>query len=318
MEGTFSNTSFERGFGIFQKIADKQFDVVNNNCLRLFMLNTENKKFNYDELYEYLLPNIARYVFDRRKIAEVSQDTQRMYTILSEAVAHLREIAENEDKGAGGELGEILLYLFLEQDLKAPKLFSKVELKTSGQDYVKGSDGIHFKFRTNDAGNKILQLVVGEAKIQNDLDAGIKSAFASIHTYLTENVQDRNLLDTHLAAQLVSEDEAAEIKKYILEVPRKKKETIFGIFIGYSTTYKGETDDNDAYDINIASENTNQVLAKLDTIIGQINHYGISNYQFNFYFLPFHDAFNDRKNIMKQIKGQNLHFSIGKGAANHE
>jgi Domain of unknown function (DUF1837). len=219
MESAFNNTSFEQGFGVFQKISEQTVDVVNSNYLRLFMLNTENKRFNYDELYEYLLPNIVRYVFDRKKISEVNQNPQKMYTILSEAVAHLRSIAENNDKGAGGELGEILLYLFLEQDLMAPKLFSKVELKTSGQDYVKGSDGIHFKFRTNPDGKKILQLVIGEAKIQNSLDAGIKSAFESINTYLTENMQDRNLLDTHLMNQLVDEVEAAEIKNYIISIP---------------------------------------------------------------------------------------------------
>lgn len=317
MEAALKNTSFDNGFGIFKKLSELSVDVVNNNYLRLFMLNTENKRFNYDELYEYLLPNIARYVFNRRKIAEIDQNPQRAYTVLCEAVAHLREIAENGDKGAGGELGEILLYLFLEQDLKAPKLFSKVELKTSGQDYIKGSDGIHFKFRTNVDGKKILQLVVGEAKMQNDLDDGIKAAFESINTYIITNTQDRNLLDTHLVNQLVNEQEAIEIKSYILEIPRKKRETIFGIFIGYSIEYKGETDDNDTYDKNVIIENEKQVLAYIDTIINQINKYQISNYQFNFYFLPFHDVQKDRKEIMKQIKEQRPHYNKG-GTQHHE
>lgn len=50
-------TSYSEGFGIFKKVHEQEFDVVNKNYLRLFMLNTENKLFNYDELYEYLLPN---------------------------------------------------------------------------------------------------------------------------------------------------------------------------------------------------------------------------------------------------------------------
>jgi hypothetical protein len=250
-------------------------------------------------------------VFDRRKISEIEQNPQRVYTVLSEAVAHLREIAENGDKGAGGELGEILLYLFLEQDLKAPKLFSKVELKTSKQDYIKGSDGIHFKFRTTEDGKKILQLVIGEAKLQNTLSAGIKAAFESLHTYITTNIQDLNLLDTHLINQFVNEEEAAEIKSYIFEIPRKKRETIFGIFIGYSINYKGENDNNDIYDKNIIIENEKQVLAYVDLIIESINKYHLSNYQFNFYFLPFHDAQKDRKEIMKQIKNQRPHYNKG-------
>lgn len=87
---------------------------------------------------------------------------------------------------------------------------------------------------------KVLQLVIGEAKIQNDLEDGIKAAFASVNTYLTENIQDRNLLDTHLMNQLADEEEADILKEYILSVPRKKKETVFGIFIGYSIDYKGD------------------------------------------------------------------------------
>lgn len=119
-------TSYSDGFGIFNKVAEHEFDVDNKNYLRLFMLNTENKLFNYDELYEYLLPNIARYVFDRKRLAEAEKNPVKQSLILIEAIEHLRKITSDKDRGAGGELGEVLLYLFLEQDLKAPKLFSNV------------------------------------------------------------------------------------------------------------------------------------------------------------------------------------------------
>lgn len=47
-------TSYSEGFGIFNKVSEEEFDVVNKNYLRMFMLNTENKVFNYDELYDYI------------------------------------------------------------------------------------------------------------------------------------------------------------------------------------------------------------------------------------------------------------------------
>lgn len=230
-------TSYSEGFGIFNKVSEEEFDVVNKNYLRMFMLNTENKLFNYDEMYDYILPNITKYVFSRKRFAEIENNPSKQGTIILDALNHLRPIENEADKGAGGELGEILLYLFLEQDLHAPKLFSKVELKTSAKDYVKGSDGIHFKFRTNREGIKILQLVIGEAKIKNELKKGIDEAFESIEKYLSENTQDRNLLDTHLMDQLVDKEEAELIKEYIMAIPRKKKEIVFGIFIGYSINY---------------------------------------------------------------------------------
>lgn len=297
----FKLTSYSDGFGIFNKVSEEEFDVINKNYIRMFMLNTENKLFNYDELYDYILPNVAKYVFSRKKFSEIENNPSKQMTIILEALSHLRPVNSEADKGAGGELGEILLYLFLEQDLQAPKLFSKVELKTSAKDYVKGSDGIHFKFRINGEGKKILQLVIGEAKIKNDLKDGIKEAFESINRYLSENIQDRNLLDTHLMEQLVDKDEADLIKEYITSIPRKKKETVFGIFIGYSIKYKGTAATNDEYDRRVIEENIKQILAVKNHIIDAINNYHVSNYEFNFYFLPFHNAARDRKVIMKSL-----------------
>ena len=297
----FKLTSYSDGFGIFNKVSEEEFDVINKNYIRMFMLNTENKLFNYDELYDYILPNVAKYVFSRKKFSEIENNPSKQMTIILEALSHLRPVNSEADKGAGGELGEILLYLFLEQDLQAPKLFSKVELKTSAKDYVKGSDGIHFKFRINGEGKKILQLVIGEAKIKNDLKDGIKEASESINRYLSENIQDRNLLDTHLMEQLVDKDEADLIKEYITSIPRKKKETVFGIFIGYSIKYKGTAATNDEYDRRVIEENIKQILAVKNHIIDAINNYYVSNYEFNFYFLPFHNAARDRKVIMKSL-----------------
>ena len=298
-------TSYSEGFGIFNKVAEEEFDVINKNYLRMFMLNTENKIFTYDELYDYILSNITKYVFSRKRLAEIANDPIKQGTIILDALSHLRNVNNGQDKGAGGELGEILLYLFLEQDMKAPKLLSKVEFKTNPNEYIKGSDGIHFKFRTKEDGTKVMQLVIGEAKIKNELDQGIHEAFESIEIFLSQNIQDRSLLDTHLMSQLVDENEAIQIKEYITAIPRKKRETIFGIFIGYSINYDGTNDSNDEYDEKVVQENINQILAVIQYIVNKINKYKLSNYEFNFYFLPFNDAARDRRVIMESLKAGN-------------
>ena len=114
-------TSYSDGFGIFHKVSEEEFDVTNKNYLRMFMLNTENKLFNYDELYEFILPNITQYVFSRKKLLEIESDPGKQRTIILDALSHLRSIKNNADKGAGGELGEILLYLFLSLSSKLLK-----------------------------------------------------------------------------------------------------------------------------------------------------------------------------------------------------
>lgn len=295
------NTSSNKGFDIFNKVSEEKFDAVNENTLRMFMLDTNNKLFNYEGMYQYIMENIPNYVFDRKKVNSANGDNHKIGFLYLESLDHFRPINSEEDKGAGGELGEILLYLFLEQDLHAPKLFSKVELKTSSKDYIKGSDGLHFKFRDKTDGTKVMQIVVGEAKIQNELKNGIQSAFESIDAYISNNTQDRILLDTHLLEQYVDEEEASILKEYILGYSKKPLETIFGIFIGYSIDYQGETDSNDEYEEKVIEENIKQVLNMKEKIIDYIKKYKISNYQFEFYFLPFHNAQRDRKVIMKSL-----------------
>ena len=312
----FRNTSFDEGFGIFKQIADESFDVVNENNLKLFMLETENKLFSYDQLYDYVLHNVARYVFNRKKISETESDPIKQQKILFEAIDQLKSVeskeGKNTQKGAGAELGEILLYLFLEQDMRAPKLLSKFELKTNPEDYVKGSDAIHFRFKINADGKKIMQLVVGEAKIYDKIkgtSGALQAAFNSIKTYIDNSCQERALIDTHLMNQFVDAEEAAEIKSFILAVPRPKRETVFGIFIGYTSPYNSETDSNDVYDQKIVEENKQHILSIKQDIINEISRHNISNYQFNFYFLPFHNAAKDRKHIMGLIKKKETRYT---------
>ena len=306
------NTSDAQGFNIFEKLATEEIVCGGqNNFLNIYILKIQNKIFAYDELYEYILNNICEYVFSRRKILDAKAERNKNRRLILDALSHLRAVNSNEDSGAGGELGEILLYLFLEQGLQAPKLFSKIELKTSANDYIKGADGIHFKYRTTNDGKKILQLVIGEAKIKDNLEKAIEDSFVSINKYLQHNGQDIMLIDTHLKDQLIEDDEAEILKKYLLGKGAEETETVFGVFIGYTTNYKGLNDSNDDYKKNVKGSNLTQILKYKDKIRNEIKKHQISNYNFNFYFLPFHDAPRDRKKIMEQLTHKEAKFSFG-------
>ena len=65
-------------------------------------------------------------------------------------------------------LGEILLYIFLEQELDAPKIMSKIELGSSNMDTVSKSDGVHI-LSLNKSGQPFHQLVFGVSHIVGDL-----------------------------------------------------------------------------------------------------------------------------------------------------
>ncbi len=65
-----------------------------------------------------------------------------------------------------------MLYTMLEAYLKAPKLLTKLELKTDPNHYVNGADGVHL-LRIDD---NTFQFVFGESKLYADLNDGIKEA----------------------------------------------------------------------------------------------------------------------------------------------
>lgn len=110
--------------------------------LRLFHLNIRNNKFNPEEMKKLLYRNIGDYVFSRAKI-EHFKVTGDAFAIVSQALRVLQKNGGADIKGTGSELGELLLYSFLEEKLKAPKLMSRVELSTDAKQYESSCDGIH-------------------------------------------------------------------------------------------------------------------------------------------------------------------------------
>lgn len=83
----------------------------------------------------------------------------------------------------GGEAGELMLFLMLEQILRAPLLVSKMNLKTNSNMNVHGRDGIHVRWdKTLDT----LVLHLGESKLHEDFASGIDDAIDSILEYQTE------------------------------------------------------------------------------------------------------------------------------------
>ena len=65
-------------------------------------------------------------------------------------------------------LGEILLYIFMEQELDAPKILSKVEIDETNRNAVSRSDGVHL-LSINKSGQQFHQLVFGASDIVGEM-----------------------------------------------------------------------------------------------------------------------------------------------------
>ena len=157
--------------GSFDLLWSKDLDKYKKNKLNLFVLKINSNEFDYDLLIEMLLDPVIDYSISRQ-VKEKYRN--RPATLSKKAREKFVEYTRNN-----GELGELLLFCFLETHLGAPKILTKLELKTSTSHYVNGADGVHF-LKLSD-GN--YQLIFGESKTYQKIDAAIRDAFISINNF---------------------------------------------------------------------------------------------------------------------------------------
>lgn len=282
---------------------DKHLNLKNSNCLRLFHLDIANNHFSLSGLHQFLRRNIGRYVFSRATIEKFKLDGDED-AIGTYALDLLRTAENPTDSGAGGELGEILLYIFLEQKLNAPKLLSKVELKTTNNQYVFGSDGVHL-LMIDGSKTPMFQLVLGESKIKGKLVEAVNDAFGSISKVVANPDNEIRLIEKNILAESFDDETTEFIKSLIVPTKRARSITVdnaFGIFLGYTLDIDHSAYSNSDYR-EIATKKMGEDIQAIATHIEKkINASGLSGYSFYFFLVPFDDAPTDRADIMKKLQ----------------
>ena len=281
----------------FEKIQEERIDKTKNN-LNVFMLKLNANDFDYSTLISELIEMVNTYVLSRKNYKEFIE-TKKYGQLSKNTREKFRKTESNE-----GELGELMLYAFLENHLKAPKIFSKMELKTSANDYVKGADGVHYL----KIGENRYQLIFGEAKMYKDFLAGYKSAINSISEF-EKNSKDNEkhyIISNNLAKEFNSEEEEEFIISLIY--PSKdssgiKVDDAYGIFIGFQIEVNIKEKDLDSEDFEKLIKNKiNMVINKnKDEIINEIYNHDLNGHSFYIYVVPFFNIEDQRKRILGEI-----------------
>lgn len=278
------------------------FDIGKNK-LNLFTLKINANEFDYNNLQKKLLEPMADFSLSRM-IKEKYKD--RPVELSKKAREKFIDYINNK----GGELGELLLYCFLESHLKAPKILSKLELKTSTNHYVNGADGVHY-LKLED-GN--YQLIFGESKIEKKLTSGLTNAFRSINEFKQENNTkgdrksginyEKSLISDNIEREFSGEEEKF-IKNIVYPGGQNDYEVddAFGIFIGYEITVPNEDKclPNSDFREKIKEKIKKEIQGKLQHIQGKIDVHNLQGHNFYIYILPFTELDKNRKNIIKNI-----------------
>lgn len=284
----------------FRKIQEK--DINEKNKLNIFMININANEFDYKLLEENLRDPIISYAISRKVKGKYKDQAG---TLVHKAKEKFIEYFQND-----GELGELLLYCFLETHLKAAKILSKLELKTTNKKYVNGSDGVHYLKLPN--GN--YQLVFGESKMYTDLYDALGEAFKSIKEFKDEMNSkgerksgiryEKGLISDNLNKEFDEEDE-----KFLMDLvyPKGSNEfdvdDAFGVFIGYqiNVTTEERKLSPDAFRELIKNKIINEIDKIEKSIETRIKNKQLEGHNFYIYIVPFTEIENTRKEILKEV-----------------
>ena len=284
---------------LFSKIIENE-PLENENRLNLFVLKITNNSFSYETLTEELGNILTTYALSRSTYDELC--SQKKYaSLVIKAKEKLRK-AENND----GELGEILLYCMLESHLNAPKLLTKLELKTAANNYVNGADGVHL-LKIDDS---TYQFVFGESKLNSSLQTGIYEAFKSINNLLEKDLNNLRYEISLVNSNILKETATGEstiLKKLLIPTENDENLNIdhsFGIFLGFDIPISNEERKmkNSDFRTLMNGKIEKAVRDVLTTLNNQIKKNEFVGYNFYIYIIPFSELDVVRKKIIEKLK----------------
>ena len=294
----------EIGFdGIFTEVEHTEsLGLKNPHQLRMFHLNVETSAFSLDALRRFLRNNIGRYVYSRAKIEQFHVEGE-YESIGLLATNLLRKVCNADNIWIGEELGNVMLYVFLEQILGAPKLYTKIELAHFGNHNVQNGGSVHLL--PLNGGIPSYQMVFGKSNIIGDLKDAIDNAFNSLITVRDNPSEELRIVENTIFAQTY-DDQTAEFLKELI-IPGKQKNTpvdrAFGVFLGYSLGLNPDNYSNQTFRKEMMRKMNIDIKAHAAYIAEKIKEENLSAHSFYFYIVPFNDADGEKLSIMSELLG---------------
>jgi hypothetical protein len=297
LECTLEDPSFD---DVFKRIDDNSsLRLKNQSGLNFYYLDISDSAFDYMPLNEFLFDSAGVYVYSRTQIQEFKEKKHESI-VVAKALRQMQQNGLPDERGSGNELGEMLVYSFLEGGLHAPKLLSKVEISTSSRYFNSQSDSVHLlKRKVN--GKVSYQLVFGASSICGDLMEAIDHAFEILLVIKSGKFRERGMVNNTLMNHTFDEETTKVLKKILVPDGRKEDgpDMAFGIFIGY--TLGITADNNDEFRTESVKKMKADIRSVIPYIRRKISELNLGMHSYYFYFLPFNDAENDKKEIMNEL-----------------
>ena len=297
LKRTLKDPMFDR---IFKKATDITISGMSNPSKACVLyIDPNNCKFRFHNLKDFIINNIGSYVFSRAQIKRITDMTKNNTAVGSRAML---KFVQKYGADAGTVLSEILLFIFMEQELDAPKIMSKIELDEYNRGIVSKSDGIHL-LSLDRSGQPFHQLVFGASDIVGDLSAAVDRAFDKIIKIEAHGDDELPMVESTTQWTIYDPDAT----QYMVELMRPQKggtykpDMAFGAFLGYTIQLDNPETDSQKYRTAVKDQLIKDIAAVQSHITDLIVKNGLSGYSFYFYVLPFNDAPNEKVSIVNEL-----------------
>ncbi len=270
-----------------------------SNQLRFFHTPLRGNRFATENLQRYLYRNLARYALSRAVLENyrINEDED------SEISQAMQIMADSGDAaGTGNMLDEILVYAFLEEKLKAPKLMSRVELHTEMSQFRSECKGIHLLSPKDLPANTKFQLVFGASDIVNDMKTAIDRAFDTIKKIDSNESREILMVQKTVLNQFFDPDEIKLLSDVIIPQQGKPEsyDTAYGLFLGYKLGLN-PSGRGDEYEELVEKKILLDIKEHTDYLIQKIKDNHLESHSFYVYVVPFDEAEQDKSQIMDAV-----------------
>ena len=290
--GTFGTT--------FREAAAGTLSLPNSNQVKVYALDIANGKIDYDQLKEFILKNIGRYVFSRAKRNRYELEGGVEAISLKAVQAYARRVGKSPETN---HFNEIMLYSFLESALGAPKIFSKMELQGRSGEYESVSSGIHVLCMRKGL-VPFNQIVLGASDTDDDVKTAIDHAFAQVSVIASASKQEYELIQSAVYDCAFDNDTNKALEEILIPkkgIPFSKPDNAFGLFLGYSIKVE---DDWLLSEDEFRAEAEKKMQKDIDDVIpyieSKVSALGLKGYSFYVYFLPLNEAIKDKDSIIQE------------------
>lgn len=219
--------------------------------------------------------------------------------------------AEGKAKNAG-EIGELTLFVILEAFLNAPKIASKMKLKTSNAMHVHGADALHATLGDDD----ILTLILGESKFRKERSTGLKDAIESVKCLISDSLKinkEMELIEANIGHEILDDQLKEKIIKYFGQFTPESNQTAktIAILLGYDrkSLYDGlpsitRPKERIAELENRYLKHVSEAVTEFSKILSNENNSNFTQVKFLYMLLPFSDL-NTLKEQFYKMAGLN-------------